>query len=101
MPFGAEITQQLEERMTAMRHTEIIKAIMKVKGMTQESVAYALGLANSSAVSLRLRRKYGTIMNTVDILDALGYEMVIRPATKEDPAPNEYVIHSSDYEETP
>jgi hypothetical protein len=37
-------------------------------------------------------------MSTVDILDALGYEMVIRKTKKEPLAENEYVLHSRDYE---
>ncbi len=80
-----------------MIHTEIIKAIMRKKRVTQTEIAYALGFT-SSTVSLRLSRKRCSIMNTVDILDVLGYEMVIRPAKKEPPAENEYVLHSRDYE---
>ena len=81
-----------------MRHTEIIKAIMRKRQITQNELAFALGLANSSSVSLRINRKNGTIMNTAEILEALGYEMVIRKAKKEPLAENEYVLHSRDYE---
>lgn len=81
-----------------MRHTEIIKAIMRKRKITQLDLAMALGLANSSSVSLRINRKNGTIMNTAEILEALGYEMVIRKAKKEPLAENEYVLHSRDYE---
>ena len=81
-----------------MRHTEIIKAIMKKTNVTLEELAFSLGLAGASGVSRRINRKNGTIMNTVDILDALGYEMVIRKAKKEPLAENEYVLHSRDYE---
>ena len=82
-----------------MRHTEIIKAIMRKRQITQQDLAMALGLANSSSVSLRINRKNGTIMNTAEILEALGYEMVIRKAKKEPLAENEYVLHSCDYYE--
>lgn len=81
-----------------MRHTDIIKAIMRKRQITQRDLAMALGLANSSSVSLRINRKNGTIMNTAEILEALGYEMVIRKAKKEPLAENEYVLHSRDYE---
>ena len=63
-----------------------------------DTLAFYLGLAGASGVSRRINRKNGTIMNTVDILDALGYEMVIRPAKKGPPAANEYMLHSWDYE---
>lgn len=81
-----------------MRHTDIIKTIMRKTGITMDTLSFDLGLANSSSVSRRINRKNGTIMNTVDILDALGYEMVIRPAKKEPHAENEYILHSQDYE---
>ena len=81
-----------------MRHTEIIKAIMRKRKITQGDLAMALGLATSSTISLRINRKNGTIMNTAEILEALGYEMVIRKAKKEPLAENEYVLHFRDYE---
>ena len=80
-----------------MRHTEIIKAIMRKRQITQGELAFALGLSNSSSISLRINRKNGTIMNTAEILEALGYEMVIRKAKKEPLAENEYLLHSRDY----
>ena len=82
-----------------MKHTEIIKAIMRKEGVTLAELALATGMAGPSGVGRRINRKNGTIMQTVDILDALGYEMVIRPATKEPLAENEYVLHSRDYED--
>ena len=82
-----------------MRHTDIIKAIMRKRQITQQDLAMALGLANSSSVSQRINRKNGTIMNTAEILEALDYEMVIRKAKKEPLAETEYVLHSRDYYE--
>ena len=81
-----------------MKHTEIIKTIMKKNGVLQEELGHNLGLAGSAAVSRRINRKNGTMMGIVDILDALGYEIVIRPAEKSPLAENEYVLHSRDYE---
>ena len=81
-----------------MKHTEIIKTIMKRNGVLQEELGHNLGLAGSAAVSRRINRKNGTMMGIVDILDALGYEIVIRPAEKSPLAENEYVLHSRDYE---
>lgn len=81
-----------------MRHTEIIKAIMRKEGVSLAELARAIGMAGPPGVSRRINRKNGTIMQTTDILHALGYEMVIRPAKKEPLAENEYVLHSCDYE---
>lgn len=81
-----------------MKHTEIIKAIMRKEGITLADLALATGMAGPSGVSRRINRKNGTIMQTTDILDALGYEMVIRRAAKEPLAENEYVLYSRDYE---
>ncbi len=81
-----------------MRHTEIIKAIMRKNRVALADLAFALGMAGPSGVSRRINRKNGTIMQTADILEALGYEVVIRPAKKEPLAKDEYVLHSRDYE---
>ena len=83
-----------------MKHTEIIKDIMRKKRITQSVLSERMGFYGPSSVSLRLTtRKNGTIMNTVDMLEALDYEMVIRPASKEALGPNEYLLLASDYEE--
>jgi hypothetical protein len=82
-----------------MRHTEIIKTIMRKKGVKLEDLAFSLGLATASGVGQRINRKNGTIMNTAEILEALDYEMVIRKAKKEPLAENEYVLRSRDYYE--
>ena len=82
-----------------MKHTEIIKAIMRKEGVTLTDIAVAIGMAGPSGVSRIINRKNGTIMPTTNILDALGYEMVIRPAKKAPLAENEYVLHFSDYQE--
>lgn len=81
-----------------MRHTKIIKSIIKKYGIRQEDLAYSLNLANQSAMSRRINRINPSIMNTVDILEELGYEMVLRPANKKPLAENEYRLDSSDYE---
>ena len=78
---------------------ENIAILRKKKGVTQEALSFSLGLAHPSSVGRRINRKYGTIMATVDILDALDYEMVIRAARDEPLAENEYLLHSRDYEE--
>ncbi len=82
-----------------MRHTEILKAIMRKKGVKQETLARAIGLAGSSGVALRINRKGGSIMIISELVEALDYEMVIRPATKEPLAADEYVLRYRDYED--
>lgn len=82
-----------------MRHTEILKAIMAKKKLRQYDLAMALGFSNISTISLRINRKKGCIMKTVELLEAMDYEMVIRKAKKGPLAENEYVLHFRDYEE--
>ncbi len=81
-----------------MRHTEILKAIMRKEGVKQGELAQAIGMGGNSGISLRINRKNGSIMNISELVEALDYEMVIRPATKEPLAANEYVLHYRDYE---
>lgn len=83
-----------------MRHTEIIRDIIKKEGITQQELATKLGFAVQSSVAVYLsRRRNATIMSTVDMLEALDYEMVVRPISQEPLGPDEYLLRSSDYEE--
>lgn len=83
-----------------MKHTDVIRDIMKKKKITQRELAKEMGFFGPSSVSLRLTtRRGGTIMNTVDMLEALDYEMVIRPVSKGPLGQNEYLLRARDYEE--
>lgn len=81
-----------------MKHTAVIKRIMKDKKITQRELAQKMGFYGPSSISLRLTtRRNGTIMNTIDMLEALDYEMIIRPISKKPLGPGEYVLHTFDY----
>lgn len=62
-----------------MTPSEIIHAILKRTNTTQAELAQRLGYTTQGTVSNRLNRgemKVGTFLN---MLDALGYEFVVRP----------------------
>lgn len=79
-----------------MKHTEAIKRIMKDKKITRKELAQKMGFYGPSSVYERFRRK-GTIMYTIDMLEVLDYEMVIRPISGKPLGPGEYALQLSDY----
>lgn len=74
-----------------MTSKEIVKNIMSKNGMSQEKLAIECGMKRQSNVTGVLNR-YSSMR--VDILEkminAMGYELVIRPI---DGADEEYVVH--------
>ena len=62
-----------------MKMSDIIKKAMKARGFTQEQLRDVLGVSNQNVISARINSDNPKIGTVVEILDALGYEMVIRP----------------------
>ena len=63
---------------TGMRDTEIVKDVMKVTGTTQAKLAEKLGYKSVSAVTGRLNTPRLSVNRFAAMLDALGYEVVVR-----------------------
>ena len=61
---------------------EIIKSIMKEKGVKQNALGAALGHNSPSAIYNILQRDKMDSDNLVKILDVLGYEVVVQPKTQ-------------------
>lgn len=61
-----------------MRVESTIKLLMKSKGITQTTMGKMLGLNGYHAVQRRLNNRNMTINNILDMLDILGYEVIIR-----------------------
>lgn len=55
-----------------------IKMAMKSRNVTQEQMAKIIGAKSQSVISERLRKKNVTLNNVIEMLDAIGYEMVIQ-----------------------
>jgi transcriptional regulator with XRE-family HTH domain len=62
---------------------EAIKFIMKQKGITQQKIADMLGLVvGQRVVTNKLATKNMTMKTALMFLDALDYELVIKPKTR-------------------
>ena len=62
-----------------MKTSEIIKIAMKESRVTQEQLRDRLGVASQSVISMRINSDNPTVEKLVDLLDEIGYELVIQP----------------------
>ena len=62
-----------------MRASEIIKSAMKESRITQEQLRDIMGLNHQSAVSVRINSPNPKLDTLIEVLDAIGYELVIQP----------------------
>lgn len=67
-----------------MKGTEIVKAIMREKGITQQELANRLGYASQSGIAGRLNAQKISVAALLSMLKELGYELVIREEGKPD-----------------
>lgn len=73
-----------------------VKKIMGWSGVTQERFAKMLGLASSAGVRKRINTPGMTTNNALEMLDLLGYEMVVRPKQAGRNRPDEILITFED-----
>lgn len=69
---------QKSERGTIMKVESTIKMLMAARGITQETMAKMCGLASSAGVRTRLRNGNMTFGTALEMLEILGYEVIIR-----------------------
>jgi hypothetical protein len=81
-------------------HTEAITEIHKRKKLTQLAVARMLQLNSRGSIVARIKNKGVRLCTLVELLDVLGYEMVVQPKTGETLPEGVYKIAVSDYEPT-
>lgn len=62
-----------------MKAKDIIKQAMKETRVTQEQLKDRMGLTNQSVISMRINSDNPTVGTVIEILDELGYELVIQP----------------------
>ena len=65
-----------------MNEREIIRIALKSRGYTQAMLASMLGFKGQNAVSERLRGNAINVDTLLKILNAMGYELVIRDKNK-------------------
>jgi transcriptional regulator with XRE-family HTH domain len=80
-----------------MNHTEALKCILKRTGLSQKKVADRLGLRSGTTVSMRMNRETVRLYNIVELLDAMGYEMVAMPKNCPPLPEDAYAIRREDY----
>ena len=80
-----------------MKHTDAIKKIMIDTNVSQVDLMKQIGLKSRSAISSRINQDNISVKAMLEILDAMGYELVVRESfgTYE---LNEYPIRLQDYE---
>lgn len=80
-----------------MNHTEALKRILKQTGLTQSDVAERLGLRSRTTVSMRMNRQTARLYNVLEVLDAMGYEMVAMPKNCPPLPEDAYALSKEDY----
>ena len=83
--------------MIDVTHTEAITKIRKQKKFTLGDIAKKLQCNSHNTVAARINTKGVRITSLVELLDVLGYEMVVQPKTGETPPEGVYHIAASDY----
>lgn len=67
-----------------MKPEDIIKALMKLRGFSNYSLADKMGYSTASGVSEKLRRKQGMrVDNLVSFAEAMDCEVIIRSKLKD------------------
>lgn len=61
-----------------MNEIEVVKTIMKAKGVSGKTLAEKLGYNTASAVTNRLQSKTMTVEKLVELLDAMDCELIIK-----------------------
>lgn len=79
-----------------MKHTEAIKSAMIKTGVSQKDIVEQLGVKQTT-VSERINYKNISAKHLTEILDILGYELVIQPKVEGDRPDGQYVLERADY----
>lgn len=76
-----------------MRVNEYVKQLIKASGFTQATLAKALGYNNQSSVAMRLSKSNSmTVDNLAEMLNLLGYDLVIQPKKRGRKADDQFII---------
>lgn len=65
-----------------MKINDAIRKAMKEKGCTQAQMAKAIGKPSANSVGSRLTSDSLSTNNIIEMLDVLGYELVVQPKTQ-------------------
>ena len=80
-----------------MTHTEAITKIRKQKKLSLAKIAKILQCSSEYTVRARIKTNGVRLASLLELLDVLGYEMVVQPKKGETPPEGVYLISASDY----
>lgn len=75
---------------------EVIAQVMRDKKVTQAMMAKSIGKEKATDVSARLASKNMTFNRAIEMLEVLGYEIVVQPVPRGKRPEGQYIILSSD-----
>lgn len=79
-----------------MNHTQAIREIMILRNITLEELGQRLGMSHVGVLH-RITSKTGRLDTTLQLLEAMDYEIVVRPWTEGDLPEGEYALRFKDY----
>lgn len=79
-----------------MNISEAIAALMKREKVTQASMAASIGKGRANDVSARLASKNMTFDRAIEMLEVMGYEVVVQKRTAGARGKDQIVIERSD-----
>lgn len=77
-----------------MNEKQIIRAVLKREGKTQTEISKEVGLSERSVGTMLCRPNTLSLWNVYGLLNALGYEIVVRPKDRANEV--EFVISEDD-----
>lgn len=75
---------------------KVIADVMREKKVTQAMMAKSIGKEKATDVSARLASKNMTFNKAIEMLEVLGYEVVVQPIPRGKRPDGQYIILSSD-----
>ena len=79
-----------------MNHAQAIREIMVLNDITLDELGKQLGRSHVAVIH-RIQSKTGRLDTILQLLEAMGYEIVVRPATDGDLPEGEYALRFRDY----
>ena len=79
-----------------MHHTQALQEIMIINNITTVALGKRLGMTHVGVLH-RMKSKTGGLRATLQMVEAMGYEIVIRPRTDGDLPEGEYALRPTDY----
>ena len=83
-----------------MNHPQAIREIMVLTNVSLVELGKRLGMTHVGVLH-RINSQTGRIDTTLEMLEAMGYEIVVRPRTEGDLPEGEYALQFGDYPSIP